>query len=150
LIALTYANDQPQPESKGSPPEVAVAVMVDGPKFEIHRFGERMVTVTHRSALPPGVKVQVTSGTVEPQVTTKVVPVVEETIAQFHAADVVARRVDGREISLETLRNELSKPSPVLWLKNGQRLSPFFAKLFKPDSIVLFVPEISSETKTGR
>ncbi len=134
------AGVETETNTAGGPPELGVAVVVDGHTLEIRRFVERMVTRTTTSSLPPGVKIEAKEGSIGPTSSTEVVPVIETQIARVDATKVVARRIDGRTVSAKVLMDELAKPTPVILVKQGQQVEPLFSKMFKPESLVLLLP----------
>lgn len=145
LVGSVPANaGEPETDAAGGPPELGVAVVVDGHTLELRRFVERMVTRT-TSNLPPGVKVEVKEGSIGPTSSTEVVSVVETQITRVDATTTVARRIDGRAVSAKVLMAELAKPTPVILMKQGQHLDPLFSKMFKSESLVLL---LSSTTPT--
>jgi|GEM_PF-5252885 hypothetical protein len=125
------------------PPELAVAVFADGHFVEVRRFVTRMVRRTTTSNLPPGLKIEVKRGTMEPASSTEVVPVVETHITRIDATKIVARRIDGRAVSSNILAEELARPMPVVLVKQGQPVDPLFLTIFKPDSLMLLLPSSS-------
>ena len=127
-------------EMTAGPPELGVAIVKDGRTIEVHRFVERLVTRTSASQVPPGVKIEVREGSISLPATIEVVPVVETHITRIEAAKVVARRIDGRGVPHTVLIEELAGPTPVVLANQNQTVSPLFAKIFKPESLVLFLP----------
>jgi hypothetical protein len=148
LVGSVSANAGVEPETNtaGGPPELGVAVVVDGHTLELRRFVERMVTRTTTSNLPPGVKVEVKEGAIGPTSSTEVVPVVETQITRIDATTTVVRRIDGRAVSAKVLMAELAKPTPVILMKQGQQLNPLFSKMFKSESLVLLLPSSTTPT----
>ncbi|MCE9545517.1 MAG: hypothetical protein K8T25_08365 [Planctomycetia bacterium] len=140
---IVFSSDSsagPETNTTGGPPELGVSVAVDGHTLEIRRFVVRMVTRTTTADLPPGVKIEVKEGSIGPSSSTEVVPVVEMHITQVDATKVVARRIDGRAVSYKVLMDELVKPTPIVFLKQGQQLDPVFLTMFKPESLLLVLP----------
>jgi len=129
-----------EPHATTGPPELGIAVVVDGRALEVRRYVKRMVTRTTTSALPRGIRVEATRGTIGPASRTEVVPVIEVHITRVDSTKVVARRIDGREVSRQVMMDELARPTPVVVAKQGQELDPWFAKVFKPKSLVLLLP----------
>jgi hypothetical protein len=138
-----YSGVEPETNISGGPPELCVAVIVDDHTLELSRFVERMVTRTTTSNLPPGVKAEVKEGSLGPTSNTEVVPVVETRITRVDATTITAWRIDGRAVSVKVLMAELAKPSPVILVKQGRKVDPLFAKMFKADTLVL---QLSSST----
>ena len=137
---------EPDGDAMAGPPELGVAVVVNGRTLELRRFIERMVTRTTTSGLPPGVKIEVKTGIIEPASSTDVFPVVETHIMQIDATKVVARRIDGRVVSFKVLMDELAKPTPVVLAKQGRQVAPLFLKMFKPESLILLFPSSTPPT----
>ena len=136
------------PLLRAGPPELGVAVVVDGRDIEVRRFVERMVTRTTTSDLRPGVKIEMKAGTIGPASSTEVVPVVESHITRIDATKVVARRIDGRAVSTKVLMDELARPTPVILAKHDQQVDPLFSKMFKAESLVLLVPSSTTPPPT--
>jgi hypothetical protein len=134
------ASAQTASSPAGTPPELVVAVAVNDHTLEIRRFVERMVTRTTTIPLPHGVKVQAKNGSIGPTTTTEVVPVVETHTTRFDISKIAVQRIDGSMVAAKTLIAALAKPMPVILAKPGQQISPVYAKLFKPDSLVLQLP----------
>lgn len=53
---------------------------------------------------------------------------------------VVARRIDGGQVSRQSLVAALAKPTPVILVEAGEQIDPRFAKVFKPETLVLQWP----------
>ncbi len=121
----------------GGPPEIGSAVIKQNHALEISRFTDRMFTRTTKSSPPQDNKSNLRSGCFESTTATELVPVLETQTIQVEVSKVSAQRVDGRVIPTKTLVDELAKPKPVILLKQGQQLDPFFLKMFKPDSVIL-------------
>lgn len=142
------AGAEPEANAMAGPPELGVAVVVDGRFLEVHRFVERMVTRTTTSNLPPGVKIEVRAGTIGPASSTEVVPVVETQIARMDATKVMAQRIDGRGVSSKVLVGELTRPTPVILARQGQQVDPLFSNMFRPESLVLLLPSPTTPPAT--
>jgi hypothetical protein len=126
------ARAEPEASPMTAPPELVVAVLVDGRTLEIRRFVEGWVRRTNPS------KVEVSPGYIGPA--TEVVPIVETHITRIDAATVVARRVDGRAVSSRVLMGTLARPTPVLLVQPWRQLDPLFSQMFKPELLVLVLP----------
>ena len=131
-------------QTTAGPPELGVAIVKDGRTIEVHRFVERMVTRTSASQVPSGVKFEVREGSISLPATIEVVPFVETRITKIEAAKVVARRIDGRGVPHAVLIEELAGSTPVVLATQNQTVSPLFAKIFKPESLVLFLPSTAT------
>jgi hypothetical protein len=140
VLVAVDVGAEPEANTMVGPPELGVAVLVDRHTIEVRRFVETMVTRTTVSNLPPGVKIKTKEGFIGPPTVTELVPVVGTTIERFEVREIAGRRIDGRVISQELLVRELARATPMLLLKQDQRLNPLFAKMFKPESLVLLLP----------
>jgi hypothetical protein len=126
------------------PPEIGVATMLEDGTVEIRRFVKRMISRSSPSALPPGVKIEVRSGSIEPTTIVESVPVVESHISRIELTSVVARRIDGRAVSHQALKDLLTRPTPVILATHRGRIEPLFGQMFKPDSLILHLPAQTS------
>jgi hypothetical protein len=141
-------NAEPETDTMAGPPELGVAVVVDGRFVEVRRFVKRMVIRTGTADVSPGVKIEVKAGTMGPASNTEVVPVVETHITRIDATKVVAQRIDGRAVSFKVLVDELARPTPVVLATQGQQVEPLFSKLFKPESLLLVLPSSATPPPT--
>jgi len=119
---------EPKAKCSSNPPELGIAVAVDGRMLEIQQFAHNM-----------GQRISM-SNTTPPTQIIEMVPFVSALVCRIDATTVVARRIDGRAVSTKDLMDELAKPTPIVFAKPGEQLNPPFAKLFKPESLVLVLP----------
>jgi len=142
MVAAPAERNRP---AESGPPEVGVAVITDGRTLEIHRFVEGTVTRKTVSSLPPGITVKPKAGSIGPSTTTEVVPIMQTEITRSDATKAVAWRVDGREIGVKELTESLAKPTPVIIARRWRTIDPIFLKVFKPDTLVLPLPNPPSD-----
>lgn len=99
---------QPATPTVGRPPELVVAVAVDGQTLEIRRFVERTVTRTTTATYLPA------SGSgqrrARPATAKEIVPLAETQITRVDAAQFTAQRVGGRTVPSAELMKELRLP----------------------------------------
>jgi hypothetical protein len=135
-VAAAQARAQSEARMMEGPAEQRIAVVADGSSLNVSRFVRRMVERKTRN-LPPGVKVEVTKGSIPTW--TEVVPVFETQTSRIDATRVVARRVDGRLVPYKVMMAELARPTPVLFMEQDMRLDSRFTKMFKPETLVLSI-----------
>ena len=56
-------------------------------------------------------------------------------------AELVAEHADGSAVSNADLGKALAKPTPVVLGYNGVKINAEYLSLFKPDTLVLFLPK---------
>lgn len=139
VVVSVGAGAEPEAKTQTGPPELGVAVTIDGRTLEVRRFVERMVTRTTTSNLPPGVKIEVKAGSIGPASSTEIISVLEPLVTRIDANKVIARRIDGSAVSTKVLMDELASPTPVILAKQGQQVDPLFSKMFMPKTLVLLV-----------
>lgn len=127
-------------ETTAGPPALGAAVVVDARTIEVRRFVIQIVTRVTGPGLPPGVIAELGAGQIMPA--TKTVPVVMTCPERIPLTNVRVRRLDGRVLSCEELLRELAKPIPVILKGRIRRIDPFFAQMFKPDSLVIELPTL--------
>jgi hypothetical protein len=117
--------------------ELAVARLGQGNTVEITTF---FVRIVHRTIAdtPPGADIKATRGTVVPKTESAVVT--ESVLRKIDLDQVVARRLDGRQVTRDELRQRLAEPTAIVLALNAGRIDPVFARLLKPDALVVTVP----------
>jgi hypothetical protein len=131
-----------KPQEIAGPPEIAVASIKDG-KLEIQRFAKR--SVTRSTDTKPGVRVELQSGVIS---ATEVVSVGETHSLRLTLREVKAQRINGQDVSFDTLADELAKPTPVVLLFGSKVLDPIFVKIFNPATLILRLPAPKSRAPT--
>lgn len=126
------------------PPELALAVAVDGRTLEIQRFVERVVTRTTTPRFPPGVQVEVRQGSIEPTSRTELFPIIEKHSTRIEVVNVSARRVDGSPVERDVLLRKLNTWTPVLIIKHNQQVDPIFWDIFQAETLLLMLPPPSA------
>jgi hypothetical protein len=138
---LTSADIEPTANSISGPPELGVAIAVDDNTIEVHRFIVRTGTRVTTPDVPQGVTFEGNKGTTfRPAPKVEQISVIETYTTRFDVTKVVARRIDGSVVYSKILVNELAKPTPIIYVKQGQKVDQFFSKMFKPESLVLLLP----------
>jgi hypothetical protein len=137
LIAIADAATGPATTTAElAAPKLAVAVAVDNQTVELRQYVERMVTRTTYLKSSP---YSPTKGNTNTQFT-EVVPVVETQTTRTVISQFSARRIDGRPVAQKLLADELRRPTAVIIFPQGEQLDPLFAKMFKPETLILLSP----------
>jgi hypothetical protein len=125
----------------GGAVELAVARLGPGNTVEITTFFARTVHRTVADA-PPGVDLKATRGTIVPRTESAVVT---ESVLRKHELDqLVARRLDGRQVTRDELRRRLAEPTAIVLASSAGRIDPVFARLLRPDALVVTLPPPST------
>lgn len=120
------------------PPELRIAVVVQGRTLKLSRYVQRQVTVTIEDKTP----IYTPKGARAPEPRTEQSTILEVSTNDFDLAkdQVVARRVDGGQVSRRSLVAALARPTPVILVKAGEQIDRRFASVFKPETLVLQWP----------
>ena len=121
----------------GGPPELGLALAVDGQTLEIYEFSTHRVIRRTVAPAPPGVTF---FGNLGPEVKFEQLPVFETRVSRVDATKVVAQRVDGRAVPSATFMRELATRTAVVFTTPGVRIDPVFMKMLKPETLVLSFP----------
>ena len=135
VIVSADAADGPAATSAEGSAKLAVAVMVDSQTIELRQFVERMGTRTTKANPSP---YSPNNGNANTQFT-EVATVIETQTTRMDLAWFSARRIDGRPVAQKLLADELRRPTAVI-IANGEQLDPLFAKMFKPETVILLSP----------
>jgi len=129
---------EPAAKIAEGPPELRIAVVAQGRTLKLSRFVQRQVTVTIEDKTPASRPNVFESA--EPR--TEQSTILEVQTNEFDLAQdrVVARRIDGSQVSRQSLIAALAKPTPVILVKAGEQIDPRFASVFKPETLVLEWP----------
>jgi hypothetical protein len=55
------------------------------------------------------------------------------------ARRVIARRIDGRSVTHDTLINELATLQPIIIVGEREQVDPLFSRALKPETLVLLL-----------
>ncbi|MDZ4821670.1 MAG: hypothetical protein SGJ20_22145 [Planctomycetota bacterium] len=117
---------------------------IDGPielvKISLDPAGDGIDVTRVTTSLAEEKRAVSEPGKTTPRAYTAMSPVYETHRISIKEKDIVARRLDGRLIPAENFLKDLDGDTAVVLLPAGRKLDPLYAKILKPEALILELP----------
>jgi hypothetical protein len=121
------------------PPQLGVAIFVGDETIEVRRFVDRIAKPKAAPYRPSSGKTDNRESSIATREVSEGEVAVESQVMRVDARRVIARRIDGRSVTHDTLINELATLQPIIIVGEREQVDPLFSRALKPETLVLLL-----------